>query len=110
MEEARTHFLIQEVGHSFQNIPHSNVYRWGINITSVAIEGHELFTWTEVCEGVYRNVTYQCVFNFLEQFPDLCAVMGMGDSRWRDRAWVAGEYVEWQKNPERIEVNHFSIL
>lgn len=44
----------------------------GINITIsyVDIEGHELFTWTEVCEGVYRNVTSQCIFNSLGQFPD----------------------------------------
>lgn len=39
-------------------------------VSYVAIEGHDPFTWPEVCEGVYRNVTYHCVLNSLEQFPD----------------------------------------
>lgn len=47
----------------------------GINVTIfyVAIESLELSAWTEVWEGVYSHVTYQC-FQFLRTVSCVCAV------------------------------------
>lgn len=94
------------LGIFFLNIPHipqSNVFRWGINITisSVAIEGRELFTWTYVCEGVDTKVMLSVRFQFFRaEFPKSWAVSGCGCSQVERQGVVVEDYVEWPKIPK----------
>lgn len=69
--------------------------RVNVTISYVAIDGHELFTWTEVCEGVHRNVICQCVSNSLEQtFQTISNKRAWVCLGWMDRAW-GGDRVCW---------------